>query len=57
MLGSEGGSKGRKKLKYFPPERRKGEEIARFLQKGISKADHRAKHKRMSMASTKTQRG
>ena len=29
MLESDGGSKGRKKLKYFPPELRKGEEIAR----------------------------
>lgn len=57
MLGSDDGSKGRKKLKYFPPELTNGEEIARFLQKGISKADHRAKHKRMSITSTKTQRG
>ena len=56
MLGSDGGSKGRKKLKCFPPELRNGEEIARFLQKGISKTDHRAKHKRMSITSTKTQR-
>ena len=56
MLGSDGGSKGRKKLTWFPPELRNGEEIARFLQKGISETDHRAKLKRMSITSTKALR-